>query len=93
VIVPDAIRLFLTETVIESLIVRHADWTQTPYNANPSIDAAAGDIAQRIEKTLKELLNNTDAEPRVVSGKPQVTFVGILSYIHEHWCHISPFCR
>jgi hypothetical protein len=92
VIIPDAIRLFLTEAIIESLILRHAEWTQT-YNANPSRDTAAGDIAQQIDQALSELLSNADAEPRMPNGKPLVTFIGILGYIHEHWCHIFPFCR
>ena len=93
VIVPDAIRLFLTEAIIESLYLRHAEWAQTPYNANPSIDTAAGDITRQIDQVLDELLSNADAEPAIPNGKPQITFIGMLSYIHEHWCHIFPFCR
>ena len=93
VIIPDAIRLFLTEAIVESLRLRHADWGQTPYNANPGFDMDAGRIAQQIDNSLRELLGNAGAEPRIPNGKPQVTCIGILSYIHEHWCGIFPFCR
>jgi hypothetical protein len=92
-IVPDAIRLFLTETVMESLSLRHDDWAQPPYIADPGFDSEAPKIAQQIETSLVELLRNADAEPRFVNGKPEVTFVGIVKYIYEHWCSIFPFCR
>ena len=93
VIVPDAIRLFLPETVIESLNLRHSDWAQTPYNTDPGAATQALSIAQQIDKSLNELLSNADAEPTMSNGKAHVTFVGILNYIHEHWCGIFPFCR
>src|SRR6266851_9502034 len=92
VIVPDAIRLFLTETIVESLLLRHADWGQTPHNANPGVDTEAASIALQIDSSLYEILNNAGAEPRMPNGKPQLTFVGVLSYIHGHWCGIFPFC-
>ena len=95
VIIPDVIRAFLNTTAIESLYLHHQVWTQSPYDADPTNDANAKSIGDRIYNSLLEVLNNADAEPWSLNGKPQVTFIGVLSSIRDpaRWCKIFPFCR
>ncbi len=91
VIVPEAIRRFLSNTVIESLYLLHDAWRQV-CSADPGIDADAGRIGEQVHHALFQVLSNAEAEPWTPNGVPRVTFIGVLRYIHDHWCQIFPFC-
>jgi hypothetical protein len=92
VLVPDTIRLFLSNRVRESLFLHQDDW-QRKRGLDPAKDGSAKPIAEEIYNSLFELLNNSDAEPWTQSGIPQISLIGIIEYIHQHWCGIWPICR
>ncbi len=92
VIIPDAIRLFLSNTVIESLYLRHDAWRQT-CDADPAIGEHAGRICEQIHDSLLQIINNADTEAWTANGALRVTFVGVLRCIHDRWCRIFPFCK
>jgi hypothetical protein len=48
VIVPDGIRVFLSNAAIESLYLNHDAWSQAPRNANPGVAPSAGIIGEQI---------------------------------------------
>jgi hypothetical protein len=92
VLIPDAIRLFLSHTVIESLYLHHDAWLQHR-GLDPKSNAASGAIGEVIENSLAEVLTNAEAEPWTPNGTPQMTLIGVLTYIHSNWCRIFPLCR
>jgi len=92
VLIPNAIRLFLSDTVIESLYLHHDAWLQR-LSLDPGQDSYSGSIGDVIHKSLVEVLTNAEAEPWAPNGAPQITLIGILAYIHANWCGIFPICR
>jgi len=91
-IIPDAIRLFLRNVVMESLYLHHDDWRRQ-MRLDPTSGVDAGGIGDRIHNSLIELLRNTDAESWTPSGRPQVTYISVVRYMQNNWCRIFPFCR
>jgi hypothetical protein len=91
VVIPEVIRLFLSNTVLESLCLRGDEWRQA-CNADPGIDADAKRIGRQIHDSLVDVLSNAEAEPWMPDGVPHLTFIGVLRRIQEDWCQIFPFC-
>ena len=91
VVIPEVIRLFLSNTVLESLCLRGDEWRQA-CDADPMIDADAKRIGRQIHDSLVDVLSNAEAEPWMPNGVPQITFIGVLRRIQEDWCGIFPFC-
>jgi hypothetical protein len=92
VIIPDAIRLFLRNVVMESLYLHHDNWRRQ-MRLDPTSGVDAGGIGEQIHNSLIELLRNADAEPWTPGGRPQVTYISVVRYLHNNWCRIFPFCR
>jgi len=91
VVVPEAVRVFLSSTAIESLHLCRDAWWHA-FKADPGVDKDAERIAEQIHNSLLRILSNAEVERSTGNGVPRVTFQGLLCAIHDHWCKIFPFC-